>query len=40
METIIVGVGIAVCGIIIGNVLGYRQGLADGQRIVKEVHEL
>ena len=40
METIIYSLGIAFCGFIIGNLLGYRDGLAKGQEIVKEVYDL
>ena len=40
MEVIISSIAIAICGAIIGNVLGYREGLAKGQEIVKEVYEL
>jgi hypothetical protein len=38
-EVIIAALGIAACGFIIGNVLGYSQGLEKGQQIVKEVYK-
>ena len=40
MEVIIYSLLIAFCGFAIGNILGYREGLAKGQEIVKEVYEL
>lgn len=40
METIIVSLGIAACGFIIGNILGYNKGLEKGQEIVKEAYNL
>ena len=40
MEPIVISLGIAICGFIIGNVLGFREGLARGQEIVKDVHNL
>lgn len=39
METIIASLGIAICGFVIGNVLGYNQGLEKGQQIVKDVYK-
>jgi len=40
METIIVSLGIAFCGYIIGNITGYNKGLEKGQEIVKEAYNL
>ena len=40
MEVIIASIMIAFCGYIIGNITGYRDGLAKGQEIVKEVYDL
>ena len=40
MEVIIYSIMIAFCGFAIGNVLGYRDGLAKGQEIVKEAYDL
>ena len=40
MEVIIYSIMIAGCGYIIGNLTGYRDGLAKGQEIVKEAYEL
>ena len=40
LETVIYSLLIAGCGYIIGNIKGYRDGLAKGQEIVKEAYEL
>ena len=40
MEIIIYSLLIAFCGFAIGNILGYRDGLAKGRQIVEEAYNL